>query len=658
MEALKNAGAVSQEQIEMVAQETIEDKEHLATAPYNFIPLPDAAVPSPIMESIKKSADRKDKYLDGFKKYVDNEGKYTGFIEYTVENLTPLFIGNKSEFFAPNGSPMIPGSTMRGLLKNMLKIISCGTMRGTENEDVTNRHLYFRDIASTCKELKDHYLDTLVDKPIQVKVKRVDKETGEESLVDGERKDSRANAGFIACINKEYVIYPADKKLIRYPCFKDDSGSDIFHLNFKLKDENGEPTKEYEYKAHTPEPDIVWDKEGAFCYSGRMINKNREKNYFYSKKGHYYYLSNIDWEHPVLVPQSVIFDYVNDKSRKGLDLLDVDKDGAARKYSGHNEPIAYGHKLDLLMPCFFMAENGFVTSFGFSKFYRIPYIKSIEEHIPEALRDEDIIDFTTAIFGRKELWGSRVFIGDAVLTTEPYYLGSTRPHNLMGPQPTSFQFYLTQSGKVRKHWDDDTPIRGYKLYWHRDLGCDGWKADRTEKKVTGTAPINPIAKASKFKGKIRFANLSMIELGAILAVLNLGKQGVFKIGKGKPIGMGSVKISYQLQVLDMDKRYESLFKNAGWSQDVLKISSVDFIRQFENYMQAEVEKADFAGKYKILMSALTTMMDWGNTALNDWKTITDYMPIGKKNDTRYKDRTILRTPQQIVNVAKNSGDKT
>ena len=70
--------------------------------------------------------------------------------------MTPLFVGgdDAGTFFSPTGEPLIPGSTLRGMVRNLFKIVTAGTMR--RDEDFTDRHLYFRCImAAGGKQLKE-----------------------------------------------------------------------------------------------------------------------------------------------------------------------------------------------------------------------------------------------------------------------------------------------------------------------------------------------------------------------------------------------------------------------------------------------------------------------------------------------------------------------
>ncbi|MBR3745560.1 MAG: hypothetical protein IKN27_01205 [Selenomonadaceae bacterium] len=110
------------------------------TAPYNFVSLPKKVLPAQFQN------------VDDFKEHVTSAQTVSGEILLDIETLTPLFIGgNESKNFAPVGKPIIPGSSLRGMFKNIFKIVTCGAFRGEstaqkKGEDFNDEHIYFRCI--------------------------------------------------------------------------------------------------------------------------------------------------------------------------------------------------------------------------------------------------------------------------------------------------------------------------------------------------------------------------------------------------------------------------------------------------------------------------------------------------------------------------------
>jgi len=257
------------------------------------------------------------------------------------------------------------------------------------------------------------------------------------------------------------------------------------------------------------------------------------------------------------VHDSVIKDYYNDESRKSaIDVLEILK-------NKNEYPIFYR---DIEVKENDKENKLIVLSFGHTGFYRLNYDKKINEFIPKDISDENksVIDIAEAIFGNEDTFSSRVFFEDAVLTDNECILKSNYIKILSNPKPTTFNHYLEQPSeaivnkKKLKTYNDETNLRGYKLYWHRD---DNWiedkeKVNKNKKIIT---KITPVKEGSTFEGKIRFENLSKIELGALLFALALPEGCCHKIGMGKPHGLGSIKITPELYISKRNTRYQSLY---------------------------------------------------------------------------------------------------
>lgn len=165
-----------------------------ATAAYNFIPLPDKILPADL------DAYRKDLLSDdevrrhkAFRAFLNKKGNLSGHIDLDMETLTPLFIGGNGEQpFSPAGRVILPGSTIRGMVKNLLKIVSCGSWRG--DEDVNDRHVYFRCLMATKKspawqkDLHELYSDRMTS-------------------VHNKKPSKNAKTGFLPRINVENILY-------------------------------------------------------------------------------------------------------------------------------------------------------------------------------------------------------------------------------------------------------------------------------------------------------------------------------------------------------------------------------------------------------------------------------------------------------------------
>ena len=183
-----------------------------------------------------------------------------------------------------------------------------------------------------------------------------------------------------------------------------------------------------------------------------------------------------------------------------------------------------------MVPCFYILwtdrKGKNRIYFGHTPYFRLPYELSVHDHLPSCHK-EDGLDFVQILFGNTHWSAGKVFFEDAKLVCSIQQYDEISPAILSNPKPTTFQHYLEQGnakhGKLA-HWDNEPEektgtgfIRGYKLYWHRNTPQDeeyGWQAKKevVEEHPRQYTKIKPIK--GKFEGRIRFENLSDIELGA------------------------------------------------------------------------------------------------------------------------------------------------
>lgn len=572
-----------------------------AQAPYNFVPL----LSGVLWGEISKA--EQNEYIQ----HVQQNGRNTGYLDLTITSKTPIFTGGNGEFFfAPTGTPVLSGSTVRGMLKNIFKIVTAGTMR--INEDFENKHLYFRGLAAK-GSYGDHY------KSLMSKSGTVD---------NARRTDSKAKAGFLIKIKEtqQYCICPAQREEMEYADINNKKENDI---------EWGDKSNDYACAVHT----------------GPMKNKK-----------HYIIIKKPNWQKKLKVSPKVIEEYINDKNRKGFDLLQsniVKRDQEAVDFSQCSD-------IDFVVPCCYMEVGGEVKHFGYGRYYRIPYEKSVADHIPTALKGvnkadsadkEDSVDradLADMIFGRKELWGSRVFVEHAPLIEGGRRLSTSFPQPLMSPKPTSFQLYLEQNSKTKiHHWDENANIRGYKLYWHQADNNQNWQISPGQDPVEGMSKITPLASGSKFQGRVRFVDLSDVELGALLRVFHLSKNNpdiCFKIGMGKPIGLGSVALKSELHLFDQKQRYNGMFAQENFSTgDITADKDVwqKYLDSFDTYLHTNMDSKSYQD-YKDMEKELKTMLNWKVTKRDQrWQDKMAYMKIDDDgSDQRYTDRAILVKPSK------------
>jgi len=316
-----------------------------------------------------------------------------------------------------------------------------------------------------------------------------------------------------------------------------------------------------------------------------------------------------------------------------------------------------------------LRENGKLTFFGRAQMFRLPYDRSPLDLVPASLRGKKVLDLAEAIFGyvaegeRTAGRAGRVYFTDAIC--EPHggdvWLSEQpiTPKVLATPKPTTFQHYLVQP-RDGEHDPDDkrklahygatrTVIRGHKLYWHKKTGSTAeyfaeqgqvdWARDKQH------TQIRPVAGGVKFRFRIDFENLTDVELGALLWVLDLPQGHHHKIGMGKPLGLGSVAITPRLVLTNRSERYQRLFDGNGWYAAEHREGDFGrFKEAFERYVLGRIDKVERrnaeALKEVPRIQVLLKMLQYPGPAAE-----TDYMQLQPRNE--FKDRPVLPNPLNV-----------
>ena len=498
--------------------------------PYNFISLP------------KQKA----------KAYEDTD-RHTGVIEYSITTRSPLFIPNHSaskmleeeskkskklDFFSYNDlqgkglksdeyySPVIPGSELRGMLRSIYETLTDSCM-GILNEDT---------------------YPTL-------------------------RVSQAFEAGLIMRTNtnqRKYQLVPAEDYI------------------YRKKDENGKYIKMYDK--------VPW-KEGTLLYFDREIQndnpnvrkgKPEAKNISVDKgtrKMSGYLIKGMKGGCGINEKHNCHI-FVKKISGDMLDLKDADIDRLKAVLEAYqNEPGAenaykeYSKELDAFLKgegneCFpvyksVIQANGqtfiYLAPACFTKEVSMNSLKDLAGNFVPC-KERQVKCPTCDLFGmtgknNEEAEASKIRFADATpeetSDVKNYYDKEVTLEALGSPRLNNVEFYLKRP-KGADFWTYDyyvkdgkiypykATLRGRKYYWHQ--------TDRVLPEVEAPGIFNmtirPVKKNITFNGKVYFDGISYKQLNQLLWILNGGNASeqpatgpiAYKLGAGKPLGLGSVEL--------------------------------------------------------------------------------------------------------------------
>lgn len=262
-------------------------------------------------------------------------------------------------------------------------------------------------------------------------------------------------------------------------------------------------------------------------------------------------------------------------------------------------------------PVFYREEAGRIVELGLCRYFRRKYDAS-----PNTLAQSAVLtDFAAKLFGRVGADGAikgRVTVEPALVEGREYRKEGCRA--ILGtPHPTSLAHYIVQnpsSIKTISHGTKNDPesllgyrngesLRGWKMYWHHDVDESLWfteEKDPPSKKVLSW--LYPLAAGAGADVRIHIDRLTDIELGAVLEAISLaGGDHALKLGMGKPLGFGSVRLELvRADVEDIRKRYASLVDRMKESRPGLDAAARDSLREL--FRQNRLERLHTLGMWK------------------------------------------------------------
>lgn len=664
------------------------EKDRLALAPYNFVELPDQV--AKVVDGNQAADKRKRAAHEALPdQNVFHTSRHSGWIDcrlitespvYVRAALTPEQAGKRMQakelsaffFTIDKDEPVIPGSTLRGMLRGIIEIASFAKIT-----EVSQSRLVYRAVGEGDKTIHGRNYRN-----------QVMRDEGNHHYVP------KFHAGYMHCDdNKDWFIWPARniggttfaRIRINDGLFRKLHPVNGCHNAFKIYVRVGK------YDFH--------EVKGGFLHikSAQVTEASEVPKYGFEE-------ATLAKSGPMFSKRSEAVVFASDTDAKWLALDDEQIDAYRDQISQEQGKLLGNDKNDRLgvlrhgQPVFYtLTDDGKVDFFGHCRMLRLRYPNNPLDYVPERLRRESDIDLAEAIFGftkrlperdfskKERRYAGRVSVGDARLISDKsdIWLAPGRPITpkiLASPKPTTFQHYLVQQtpnrsiigktvdGKPKyevklSDYSSSTVIRGHKFYWHKGAATLNDIESSEKLNPTQATRIQPLRAGVEFEFRLRFENLSNEELGALLWVLQLGasEKHRLKLGMGKPLGMGAVKVVPTLRLIDRAARYGNLFDADKWdaglkSEEENRRVQQDAVAAFERFV---LDKIEVPGVRRIeeldRIRQLRAMLSWPGPSPMQTRYLEIERPDpsakrGKRNE--YDGRPVLPNPLIVVGEVK------
>ncbi len=512
-------------------------------APYNFVPL------------------SKDIYQPDWANQVSHDIPFSdgisGSLELEITAHTPILIGDNKQqqgtenrpgevhfFQLPDGRYAIPGTSLKGMLRNVLEIATYGKMRMVDDQ-----WLSVRDLSRGGKFYTKHLSKSLggnTFRPLARAGWLQLNNNSEWELIPCQyarvEQDHLINWGKKNGITNPQKIKRKQNAINKYYIF----GERHLKVKFDLETNTIWPHQrgriKLEYKKAEP-------KLGSGTYQGKIVFTGQPTpNTGQPGRKHMEFIFYNDTATPKIIDETVIqaFQKIHEDSEE---------------WQYWYEKVRRGNRV----PVFYLADKaGKISSLGLAMMYRLPYKNSIGEtinHTNPDHRNGELFDLPELMFGTVNndnsqfSLKSRVSFGMAYLQNpEQTQVVKNLPTTILGtPKASYYPNYVKQESSPQLRRGQD-----YKTYMDPKAEISGWKrypinprweVKEADAELTNKVKVRlfPLAKGARFKCHLNFHNLRPTELGALIWCLTWGGNSNLRhnIGMGKPYGLGQISIKIQ-----------------------------------------------------------------------------------------------------------------
>lgn len=494
-------------------------------APFNFVPLNE----EPYIPE----------WADQISQDMPFEDGLSGKIRLRITAETPIFLSDDVQ--KDNKVPcefchildsfghkqyFIPGTSIKGMLRNVMEILSFGKMIQVQNQsfgirDLSNGEdgLFYRSKVKVdkvhCGWLRMSEGEYLLD------------DCGLPWRISAEEIDRRFHIGLMEFITKKSNFQSDDNKTAKkkYELFNAHEDSSHLTTNFEPTSIPGINAggRKFVCFGHG-------GMEGTIVFTGqpgprqKKYNEKKKKDVSSGKFFEFVFPEQSE-QRGIPVPEQVFkeFESIHKNS------VDYTKFRKQQLMSGEEIPVFFIYN-----------EDGEVETMGLSYMYKFPAFNKVYNGIPLPLLSKNTRDLCECIFGFTDNTNSlkgRVQFSMASLCTEPSFQPDVKLA-LAKPHPSYYPLYL---GKGQTWNTGDIRIAGRKRYPVRPKDAILYNSGTDSM----SRIIRPMNAGATFEGDVHFFNLRPVELGALLSAIDFCHHAEcsHNIGQGKPLGYGRVKLA-------------------------------------------------------------------------------------------------------------------
>lgn len=514
----------------------------MITAPFNFVPLSEKVFFPDWAEDVSHDLP----FRDGV----------SGVVDITITVKSPIFIrdhDNPEQFCNYNGTEFIPGTSVKGMVRSVLEIMSFSKLNFFNNDryavrDMSNTKDYLSKMKPNntycgwLKKVGDDYLIEDCGIPGRIRLDKI-----------GPKFSSRFNSNFTEKNDED------KSAKFKYELFSDlELPTHFMHK----KSDNGR-------EIYVPGE----DKEGTIVFTGQPSKRVEGEN----PKGKIYEFIFFESDNELKVDEEVFknfkFAYFDGRKTQPTESIDW---GYWKEKLYNNEKI----------PVFFHKnQKNEVIHFGLSYLYKLPYNYDIEHAVgavSEAHLSKDP-DLAQTIFGFVDTSDGKALKGRVQFS---HFKVDGKPERfktvttvLGKPRASYYPIYIKQAhqengmvsgGDYMTLMKEKSQIAGRKRYPLHNGVPNPKKYAKDVQSATTFIPLGTFDENNKFKeftfsGKMRYHNLKKVELGAILSALTFHGNSDFyhSLGMAKAYGFGKVAVEVSMKAEDqvsLLQEYERLMR--------------------------------------------------------------------------------------------------